>query len=45
MNFEMVEPKKELALGQREIDAGLARPAAVIRKLRARHAQRQSAKE
>ena len=37
---------KILALGQREIAAGLARPAAdVIRKLRASHAQRRSATE
>lgn len=35
---------KLLALGQREIDAGLATPAAAaIRKLRARNAQRQTA--
>ena len=36
---------KILALGQREIDAGLAKPAAgVIQKLRARNARRQRAK-
>ena len=37
---------KLLALGQREIDAGLATPAAAAgRQLRARNAQRQTAKE
>ena len=37
---------KLLALSQREVDAGLATPAAAaIRKLRARNAQRQTAKE